>query len=131
MQGVEADSHLVWPHVPCSGVYGPFSPMSRSGGAGVILSLVIPDVVGVGVGLSGVGGSVMSTWSHWNFILCSMLTLSLSGWKTWCPLVLESNLTQCASLDHLSSLELAPSWTQIFCPHLWMSTKLGLVSVSA
>jgi len=62
----------------------------RSGVAGVVLSLVVPDMVGVGgvvCRLVGVGDSVMSTWSHLNFTLHLLLTLSLLGQKTWCPLV--------------------------------------------
>ena len=84
------------------------------------------------VGLdSWVGSSVMSTWSCLDLTLHLTLTLGLLGQKMQCPLVSESNLTQCSSLAHLLSFELAPSWTQTFCPHSWRWAKSGLLPVSA
>ena len=95
---------------------------------------VVSGVVAVGVtrgGSTGAGGSSVRMWLHLNFMLCSMLTLTLLGQYMWCAALSELKLTQCTSLALLLSLELYESSTQTLCPHSQATTRLGFCLVSA
>ena len=115
-------------------VSAPSSPTSISVGAGsaMLIGVLVMGAVGeAGCVSMSMGGTIVSTCSHSNFMLHSTLTLPALGWYIQCAALLMLKPTNHASLALPSSLELVGSWTQAFCPYSQEAMRSGLHLVSA